>query len=299
MDNPDRLQWTDFFAFKLYGARIGIRANEPHILTQVLDSFPPLWKPYVGEKVDWQYSFWVAPPTRTARNPFHVLYSNQERIALARKLTLLLNAFEHDVQLAVAQKARRKVFVHAGVVGWQGRAILIPGRSYSGKSTLVRELVRAGAIYYSDEYAVLDERGRVHPFPRPLALRDDKRVNRKIPFQELGGQIGAKPLPVRTIFVTKYREGGEMATQAIVARTRRIGAFGKHSNGAFRAAHRAPSLDKCCQERGHTKKHPRRSRDIRPTFASTTRLRNYSHSAKFFSFHLTPPNPPVFIFFPG
>jgi hypothetical protein len=31
----------------------------------------------------------------------------------------------------------------------------------------VAELVRAGATYYSDEFAVLDSRGRVHPFPRP------------------------------------------------------------------------------------------------------------------------------------
>jgi hypothetical protein len=34
--------------------------------------------------------------------------------------------------------------------------------SYSGKTTLVSELIRAGATYYSDEYAVIDERGRVH-----------------------------------------------------------------------------------------------------------------------------------------
>jgi len=58
------------------------------------------------------------------------------------------------------------------VVAWRGRAILLPGRSYVGKSTLVMELVRAGAVYYSDEYAVLDARGRVHPFAQPVALRE-------------------------------------------------------------------------------------------------------------------------------
>ena len=72
----------------------------------------------------------------------------------------------------IAEVARNRVFVHAGVVGWKGRAIVIPGRSYSGKSTLVSELIRAGAAYYSDEYAVFDSRGRVYPFAKPLEMRD-------------------------------------------------------------------------------------------------------------------------------
>ena len=65
----------------------------------------------------------------------------------------------------MAAETRERVFVHAGVVGWKGHAIVIPGRSRSGKTTLVAELVKAGAEYYSDEFAVLDAEGRVHPFP--------------------------------------------------------------------------------------------------------------------------------------
>lgn len=207
MLNPDRLAWTDFFAFTLYGARIGIRSNTPDAFAELAPGLPPLWKPSGYRAIDWQYSVWISPPTRSGRKPFHILYSNQDRLARTRHLDQLVDAFERDVQLAVAQKARRKVFVHAGVVGWHGSAILIPGRSYAGKSTLVRELVRAGATYYSDEYAVLDELGRVHPFPRPLALRDDNRVNRKMSFEELGAKIGKRPLPVRTILATQYAEG--------------------------------------------------------------------------------------------
>src|SRR5262245_29166046 len=69
-----------------------------------------------------------------------------------------------DIDNMVAQRSRAMLFVHAGVVGWRGLAIVIPGRSHSGKSTLVAELVRRGAVYYSDEFAVLDETGRVHPY---------------------------------------------------------------------------------------------------------------------------------------
>lgn len=80
-----------------------------------------------------------------------------------------------DVDNAVAQRSRQMLFVHAGVVGWRGLAIVIPGRSYTGKSTLVAELVRRGAVYYSDEFAVLDDSGRVHPYRRAPVLRDESQ----------------------------------------------------------------------------------------------------------------------------
>ncbi len=197
--------WTHHLNFSCYGARIGTRSNDSRALGELQTVFPPHWKLITSLNVDWQYSLHCAPPTRSGRKPFHTLFSNDEQLARNKDFARIVQAFEQDVQLAVAQKARAKVFVHAGVVGWRGRAILIPGRSYTGKSTLVRELVRAGATYYSDEYAVLDERGRVHPFARQLALRDENSVNRKLSFEELGGGIGKHPIPIGTILATKYR----------------------------------------------------------------------------------------------
>lgn len=206
MLNLDQLAWTDYTAFTLFGARIGIRSNNVNALAAMSRGFPPHWKTYAGRKIDWQYSLWLAPSTRSGRDPFHILYSNQEQLMRSRELDVLVNAFERDVQLTVAQKARKRVFVHAGVVAWRGRAIVIPGKSFAGKSTLVRELVRAGATYYSDEFAVLDPQGNVHPFARQLALRDKNQANQKMSFQELGGKIGKRPIPVGTILVTHYRE---------------------------------------------------------------------------------------------
>jgi hypothetical protein len=109
------------------------------------------------------------------------------------------------LQLVVAEQARGRVFVHAGVVGWRGRAIVIPGRSLSGKSTLVQALVRAGLTYYSDEYAVFDTRGRVHPYARPLSIREgpDQQPTR-YPVEALGGDPGRRPLPVGLVVVTEY-----------------------------------------------------------------------------------------------
>jgi hypothetical protein len=202
-------EWTEHKAFTLYGARIGVRTNSAAALQALAQAFPPRWRETESARVDSLYSLRIAPPTRSGRRPFHTLYRNAEQIGRARELERLVDIFESDMQLTLAQAARRKVFVHAGVVGWRGRAIVIPGRTYTGKSTLVRELVRLGAIYYSDEYAVLDEKGRVHPFARPLALRDENLLNRKLSFEELGGTIGMKPLPVGTILVVKYRAGAK------------------------------------------------------------------------------------------
>jgi hypothetical protein len=52
---------------------------------------------------------------------------------------------ESWAQLTVATLAEDLVFIHAGVVGWRNRAIVMPGHSFSGKSTLVLALVEAGA----------------------------------------------------------------------------------------------------------------------------------------------------------
>jgi hypothetical protein len=96
-----------------------------------------------------------------------------------------------QVELYVAERAPGLVFVHAGVVVVGGRAVLLPGRSMAGKSTLTEALVRAGATYYSDEFALLDEDARVRPYPRALALRTGTHSRaRRIPVSELGPGSG-------------------------------------------------------------------------------------------------------------
>ena len=68
--------------------------------------------------------------------------------------------------------------------------------------------LREGATYYSDEYAVLDERGRVHSFPRPLSIREKEgALSVKRPAVEFGARTGTKPIPVGLVAVTSYKEG--------------------------------------------------------------------------------------------
>jgi hypothetical protein len=109
----------------------------------------------------------------------------------------------------VALAAPRRLFVHAGVVGWRNQAILFPGRSFSGKTTLVAAMIRAGARYYSDEFAVLDRRGLVHSYHKPLSIREaEGEEPRKVAAEELGGRLGSRALPVGLVVLSEYQSAG-------------------------------------------------------------------------------------------
>ena len=105
--------------------------------------------------------------------------------------------------------------VHGGVVAHDGRAILLPGPTHAGKSTLVAELVRRGAPYFSDEYALIDTDGRVHPYPRPLLLRDGSRDDQPRLATELGGTVAHEPLPAGLIVGVSYDPDASPFLQAM------------------------------------------------------------------------------------
>lgn len=105
-----------------------------------------------------------------------------------------------DLELWVAEHAEGLVFVHAGAVAWRGRAIVVPGRTLAGKSTLVAALVRAGATYYSDEYTVLDPQGLVRPYARMLSIRPpDASPPRRVTAEDIGGHTGTQPVPLALV----------------------------------------------------------------------------------------------------
>ena len=99
---------------------------------------------------------------------------------------------------------------------------MVPGRSRSGKTTLVAELIRAGAAYLSDEFAVLDARGRVHPFAKPLSIRGaggcDLHVRRPSA-EELGGRSATAPLPVGLVVLATHRPARAWRPAVLTRRT--------------------------------------------------------------------------------
>lgn len=206
-------------ALTAYGVRVGVRADDPRALDAVAERLPPGWRPSALPRVSRLYSLITggAVGGRGVRR-FQLLYAGAELIARSLDPGLVLERFESDLQLYVAERAPRRVFVHAGVVGWKGRAVVIPGRSMSGKTTLVSELVRAGAEYYSDEYAVIDREGRVHPYARPLAVREgDGLTQTRRTVEEFGGSAGEVPLPIGLVVVSRYERGASWRPCALTS----------------------------------------------------------------------------------
>lgn len=112
--------------------------------------------------------------------------------------------FDSILRVSVGESAPGRVVLHAGVVGWKGKAIVMPADSFQGKSTLVAELVRAGAEYYSDDFVVLDENALVHPFPRRISMRSDDFKTYELSIDDLNGKVGTEPIPVGLVLLTRY-----------------------------------------------------------------------------------------------
>ena len=101
---------------------------------------------------------------------------------------------------AIVERLRGWWAIHAGVVAWGSHALLLPGSTHSGKSTLVAELVKLGATYFSDEYALIDSEGKVHAYPRPMLLRNGKPHPVVTPTRA----AGTTPAVVRWILALHY-----------------------------------------------------------------------------------------------
>jgi hypothetical protein len=204
----DRIEWSSGLSVTAYGVSISVRTNDPRTADALAGHLPP--GSTRAEIFDTRriYSLVLEKDVRTGRDQ-HAVYLNGALLARRATLPAALRVFEADVQLHVAEMAPDRVFVHAGVVGYQGRAILLPGRSFAGKSMLVRELVRAGAQYYSDEYAVLDSAGGVHSYPRPISIRNERTGGATKHSVDLGSVAGDGPIPAGLVLMSEFRSGGQ------------------------------------------------------------------------------------------
>jgi hypothetical protein len=228
-----------------------VRVSDPSVLDEIVARLPAGWRPRSSPIVDHLLSFVVGGEAGGVRR-FHILYAAARRLVRTTEWHEALAVLENHLTQAVAEMAPGRLFVHAGVVGWNGKAILVPGASHAGKSTLVAALLGAGASYYSDEYAILDAAGRVYPFPRPLQLRDGRQAATKVEPEQLGGTRGLGPLPVGLIALARYASGArwrparltpgrallELLSNTIVARSHPSRAMGT----LRRIVSRAPSF---------------------------------------------------------
>ena len=110
------------------------------------------------------------------------LHLDNEPLAIQADWVAMTERLEWAFQNDLGCHAPDAVFVHSGVVTLGTKALLLPACSYSGKSTMTHALTKLGATYFSDEFAVIDHEGWVHPYRRPMTIRredggPDRRVS--------------------------------------------------------------------------------------------------------------------------
>jgi hypothetical protein len=202
----DPLGWTNKAVVSSFGVRVRVQTDDPGLLTALCNRLPPFARTKPVDAVDLQYWMFSRPagsdPGRV--QPLYVGHSGAGMFVETLDRSRACEAFESTVQFDVAATSTEWVFIHAGVVVHDGSAIVIPAPSMHGKSTLVEALVRAGATYYSDEFAAIDGDGRVHPFPIPLSLRTADGGKRRV---AIGDGVALPPVSIRTVVSTRHEPG--------------------------------------------------------------------------------------------
>jgi hypothetical protein len=163
-------------AFEVLGVRIGLETNDPRMLPGLGRLAPVQSRGCDYANTDHRFSVMTKDGVT-----FSVRYDVREGeaadeedprawIASDANAELALESLDSIVQGSIALYAPKHIVISAAVVRHGGSAIVLPGKGLTGKSTLVGELIRAGATYYSDEFAPIDHQGLIHPYARP-ALR--------------------------------------------------------------------------------------------------------------------------------
>src|SRR3954470_10963589 len=194
MDEPSRI------AFEAFGVPIGIEVGSAELLSRVLAMLPP-GGPCDSVPEDHEFRLF------TRDGVSYRVEAPGESLPGSSDLDVALGVLDSQLRTFIAMAAPDHVFVHAGVVAFDDRAVLIPGPTFSGKTTLVAECVRAGALYYSDDLAALDCDGLVHPYPKPLSMRVNGFSQIDHDVAVLGGTAGTHAVPVGSIIFAQYRPG--------------------------------------------------------------------------------------------
>jgi hypothetical protein len=203
--DPRAAEWAFQDTVSAFGVPVALRANERHLLERMRACCPPRSQPCASDAAPLTYSVLSQSDPEGDGRRF-IGFAGARVFAESPHAETVCAEFESVVRFDVAVSATQWTFIHAGVVGWNGRAIVIPASSMHGKSRLVVALVQAGATYYSDEAVVLDTQGRVHPYRLAPSIRHDDggRVER---IAVDTAAADPPPIPIGLVVVTRYEPG--------------------------------------------------------------------------------------------
>lgn len=212
--------WTCGFALHVHGVRVGVRSDDETLVDAIRASeFARGWRESDDPEVDHLFSL-------RSEAPWVALWQGEHRFHAPLGRDAAVRALGNRLHVCIAEHAVPEVFVHAAAVEVHGGAVLVPGRSYSGKSSLALALCRRGGRLLSDDFAVLDANGRVRDYALPLSRRRDGDERDLIPPEDLGWAPGREPVPVRLVLLTSWQEGATFRPRALTGAEAALGLFG-------------------------------------------------------------------------
>ena len=111
---------------------------------------------------------------------------------------------------ALAGGSRRGLVLHAASVMWNGRALMLPGRSGAGKTTVAASLMSQHFTYLTDELThVVDSPPRVEAFARPLRVHEPALGALEDRHQLMSRALGVMTSPDGVLVAPKGLGGGE------------------------------------------------------------------------------------------
>ena len=111
----------------------------------------------------------------------------EENLALSSLRAPSLRVVEEEINNAALEGLNEYLLIHGGAVAADGEAVLLPGASGCGKSSLTAKLVSVGLGFLTDELTILaPTTAMVHPFPKAITLKGRSAAL----FDGLGQRVG-------------------------------------------------------------------------------------------------------------
>ncbi len=193
------------FGIRLFGCSVQVGSSSAEALAAV----EPWVFPALPRLADFAEEPEILAQVEPSGDRVRLSVHGKEVAAVATPLNPVLDLIRR-LDEAVIPRVKGVCAVHAGCVLWQGRVLLLPGGSHAGKSSLVAELLRRGPSCFSDEYALVDVEGLVHPYPRPLLLRNGGEEQVPVLPQDFGVSAATAPAPLGWVLALEYRAGARL-----------------------------------------------------------------------------------------
>ncbi len=189
--------------FSFYGLKCRLTFDDLSLGEKLVRFLPPYHKLAKFEKAAQVFKLITKENSK-----INGLYWNEERIQQFDELDeTIFEAIESKIQLSLAVALPpRMYFLHAGAVAYKNIGIIIPGSSFSGKTTLTKEFLKFGAEYYSDDCAVIDNYGNLYPYSKTLSIRNRLQESEIVRVESVGAVNGCRPVPVKLVVLAEYKK---------------------------------------------------------------------------------------------